>query len=166
MQTKAQVPGLTEAELTRLMDTYGDLLTGMCSLILGEYHLAQDVAQETFVRAWKTGGFRGKNEKAWLIRVAINLCHDYHRSRWFRYVERHTPVEELDVPAQERDREIARLVQGLPCREKEAVILFYYNGLSAEEIARTLHITRSTVYRRLQRAQKQLKVELEGGNEA
>lgn len=166
MQTKAQVPGLTDAEMARLMEAYGDMLTGLCSLMLGEYHMAQDVTQETFLRAWKAGGFQGKNEKAWLIRVAINLCHDHHRSRWFRYVERRTPLEDMDLPAHEQDREIAILVQGLPYQEREAVVLFYYNGLSADEIADVLHITRSTVYRRLQRAQKRLKIELEGEAES
>lgn len=166
MQTKAQVPGLTDAEMARLMDAYGDMLTGLCSLMLGEYHMAQDITQETFFRAWKAGGFHGKNEKAWLIRVAINLCHDHHRSRWFRYVERRTPLEDMNLPDHEQDREIAILVQSLPYQEREAVVLFYYNGLSADEIADILHITRSTVYRRLQRAQKRLKIELEGEAES
>lgn len=163
MQTKAQVPGLTDAEMARLMDAYGDMLTGLCSLMLGEYHMAQDITQETFFRAWKAGGFHGKNEKAWLIRVAINLCHDHHRSRWFRYVERRKPIEEMDIPMKEQDREIAIMVQALPYQEREAVVLFYYNGLSADTIAQLLHTTRSTVYRRLQRAEKRLKLELERG---
>lgn len=163
MQTKAQVPGLTDAEMARLMDDYGDMLIGLCSLMLGEYHMAQDITQETFFRAWKAGGVHGKNEKAWLIRVAINLCHDHHRSRWFRYVERHKPIEEMDIPMQEQDREIAIMVQALPYQEREAVVLFYYNGLSADTIAQVLRTTRSTVYRRLQRAEKRLKLELERG---
>lgn len=166
MQTNAQAPGLTDAEMTRLMETYGDMLTGLCCLMLGEYHLAQDVTQETFLRAWKAGGLQGKNEKAWLVRVAVNLCHDHHRSRWFRYVERRTPLDEMMLPAEEPDREIAMMVQALPYQEREAVVLFYYNGLSADEMAEILHVTRATVYRRLQRAQKRLKIELEGGAES
>ena len=44
-----------EQEMLRLMDAYGPSLVGMCTLLLKDADLAQDVAQETFLRAWKKG---------------------------------------------------------------------------------------------------------------
>ena len=42
----------TEAELFRMMQTYGSTLTGMCTLRLYDPHLAQNIVQETFLKAW------------------------------------------------------------------------------------------------------------------
>ena len=77
MRREALVPGsMSEDELIRLMDAYSGILIGVCRLILNDDALAQDMAQETFFRAWKHAGFQKENEKAWLIRVAVNLCHE------------------------------------------------------------------------------------------
>lgn len=165
MQREALVPGITdEEEMTRLMDRYSGMLLGVCTLLLNDWSLAQDVVQETFVRAWKRGDFQKDSEKAWLMRVAVNLCHDYHRSRWFRHTDRRTTPEELPLAAPAAfDSEIIRLVQQLPIKEKEVVALFYWHNLNADEIAAMTGTSRSAVYRRLEKAKKHLKLELEGG---
>ena len=164
MQREALVPGVTEEEMTRLMDSYSGMLLGVCTILLGDWSLAQDVVQETFLRAWKRQDFRQGSEKAWLMRVAVNLCHDYHRSRWFRHNDRHTTPEELplSVPAA-FDSEILQLVRQLPLKEREVVVLHFWQGLSAEDIAAMTGASRSAVYRRLERAKQHLKLELEGG---
>ena len=83
MHGEALVPDITEEdEMLHLVDSYSYLLLGMCSLILGDRDLAQAIVQETFVRAWKRRDLYRENEKGWLLRVAVNLCHDYHRSLW------------------------------------------------------------------------------------
>ena len=84
-----------EREMHRLMDAYGPSLVGMCTLLLKDAHLAQDVVQETFIRAWRKGRLIRETEKAWLTRVAVNLCRDEMRSRWFRHVDRRQTPEEL-----------------------------------------------------------------------
>ena len=53
----------------------------------------------------------------------------------------------------------------LPPREKEVILLYYYEGMSQTEAARVLHISTATVCRRLERAKTLLKVELEGGTD-
>lgn len=52
----------------------------------------------------------------------------------------------------------------LPLKEREVVMLHYWNNLGAEEIASALHINRATVYRRLESARKRLKITMEGGS--
>ncbi len=166
MQSEAKAPGLTETEFIRLMNTYSDMLYGLCRTLLNDPHMAYDAVQETFLKVWKKRTFSPQSERAWLIRIAVNLCHDYHRSRWFIHTDRRTPIEEMPLAAPDGpDREILDMVMHLPLQEKEIVLLYYWNDMPAEEIAAVLHINRSTVYRKLEKAKKRLKLEWEGGQE-
>ena len=151
--------------LLRLMQQYGAHVVGLCTLLLKDAHLAQDVAQETFIRAWQQGNLRQETEKAWLTRVAVNLCRDEQRSRWFRHVDRRITPEELSIPADapDTDSDLLDRVHRLPAREREVIVMHYWNDMSPEEIAKLLNINRATVFRRLDRGRKRLKLEMEGG---
>ena len=97
------VPGkASETELCRMMDEYSSMLVGICAILLDDRDLAQDVVQETFIRVYKKmDSFRGarpESEKAWLTRIAVNLCRDEKRKSWFRLRERAKPI---DMTAQE-----------------------------------------------------------------
>ena len=153
--------------LLRLMQQYGAQVVGLCTLLLKDAHLAQDVAQETFLRAWQQGNLRQETEKAWLTRVAVNLCRDEQRSRWFRHVDRRITPEELPIPADapQVDNDLLDRVHRLPAREREAIVMYYWNDMSPEDMAHMLNIDRATVFRRLARGRKRLKLELEGGSE-
>lgn len=167
MPDRVQAPGSTdEQEMFRLMDIYGAYLVGMCTLLLKDVHLAQDVVQETFIRAWQKGKLRGETEKAWLSRVAVNLCRDEQRSRWFRHVDRRLTPDDLSIQtdAPQADSGLLDSVHRLPARERSVIVMHYWNDMSPEEIAQMLHIDRATVFRRLQRGRKRLKIELEGGS--
>ena len=156
------------ALLLRLMQQYGAHVVGLCTLLLKDAHLAQDVAQETFIRAWKQGNLRQETEKAWLTRVAVNLCRDEQRSRWFRHVDRRITPEELPLQADapDTDSDLLDSVHRLPAREREVIVMHYWNDMAPEDIARLLNIDRATVFRRLARGRKRLKIELEGGGTA
>lgn len=163
------VPGsASEAELSRMMRQYGPMLVGTCALLLGDVHLAQDVVQETFIRAYRSrNGFRGEHEgseRAWLFKIAINLCRDQQRSKWFRFVDRRTPIETLNLPMQEVNDEARQLyaaVQTLPTKYREVVLLHYYQEMSVDDMAAAYHVARSTIYRRLDIAHQLLKKTLE-----
>ena len=154
-------------ELLQMMQQYGAHVVGLCTLLLKDAHLAQDVAQETFIRAWKQGNLRQETEKAWLTRVAVNLCRDEQRSRWFRHVDRRITPEELPLQADapDTDSDLLDSVHRLPAREREVIVMHYWNDMSPEEIASALNIDRATVFRRLARGRKRLKIDLEGGLE-
>ncbi len=154
--------------LLLMMQQYGAHVVGLCTLLLKDAHLAQDVAQETFIRAWKQGNLRQETEKAWLTRVAVNLCRDEQRSRWFRHVDRRITPEELPLQADapDTDSDLLDSVHRLPAREREVIVMHYWNDMSPEDIAKLLNIDRATVFRRLARGRKRLKLELEGGGTA
>lgn len=163
------VPGkASEAELSRMMETYGGMLVGTCTMLLGDRYLAQDVVQETFIRAYqKMDGFRGErpeSEKAWLTRIAVNLCRDERRKKWFRFIDKTISVDQIELPAPEASSEAKTLyaaVQSLPPKYREVILLRYYQDLDAPEIAAILHQTRGTIYRKLGKAQAMLKKTLE-----
>ena len=159
---------IDEQEMLRLMDEHGAHLIGMCTLLLKDAHLAQDVAQETFIRAWRKGRLIRETERAWLTRVAVNLCRDEMRTRWFRHVDRRLTPEELPIPADapQVDFDLLDRVHRLPAREREVIVMHYWNDMPPEEIADVLNINRATVFRRLARGRKRLKIELEGGDGA
>ncbi|MBR3764859.1 MAG: RNA polymerase sigma factor [Clostridia bacterium] len=131
--------------------------------------MAEDASQETFLRAWKSmAQFEGRNNaapKSWLIRIAINTCKNIRRTAWFRKTDRSVTPEELPLPAQEEDRTLLMTVQALPDKQREVVILRYYHGMSLDEAARTLGLSRSTAFHRLQKALKRLRIQWEGGTE-
>lgn len=76
------------------------------------------------------------------------------------------PLEAVHLPApKDEDGDVLAQVQQLPKREREVIMMFYWNNMSAPEIADVLSVNRATVYRRLERGQKRLKIKLEGAVE-
>lgn len=156
-----------EAEVERLMQTYQDSLLRMCFVYLNDVSLSEDAVQETFIKAYNHfHTFRGESsEKTWLMRIAINTCKDVRRSRWFRLERARVPLESLPEPMcdfEPADETVLKQVMALPRKCKEVVLLFYYQGLTAQETGSALHIALPTVYQRLKAAHAKLKCELEG----
>ena len=130
---------------------------------------AEDVAQETFLRLWRSGAtldIGAAGVKPWLRRVVSNLCIDRVRGRM-----RLTVVEDLpEVPQAPRqlanleEREMQKRVDGalkrLPERQRLALTLFHYEGLSQIEIGGVMGISDEAVESLLGRARRQLKADL------
>jgi len=134
--------------------------------VIGREEDARDVAQETFLRAFRAlSGFKGQAKfSSWLYRITLNLCRD-----WIRR-ERRTPVaqapEGVDlielageaepsesvedlVSRRELSRVVARAMAALPEDQRTAIILKEYHGLTFQEIADLLDCPLSTVKTRL-----------------
>lgn len=154
---------LSECELERLIDQYGNGLLRVCLLYLKDYALAEDAVQETFLRAYKSwGSFEGRSsEKTWLTAIAINVCRNMLRSPWRRRVVGEDALQVLQSQDPELpDPTVSRAVMKLPRDQRTAVILFYVQGLKIREIADALNIPIQTVSSRLSRARQKLRVEL------
>ena len=156
-----------ECALERLMAEYGDQVMRTCLLYLQRRQLAEDASQETFIRAWRAlDRLQSKEtEKAWLLKIAVNVCKSELRSRSRRIPE--AKVTEDEIPENGRedqypDRTVFNAVNSLPLRYRSPVILYYYQGLPVSDIADILHIPGATVRTRLSRARALLRNQLEG----
>lgn len=125
--------------------------------ILRDPQMAEDVLQETFVRLISGIGWpdEGK-EKAWLFRVARNLCFDILRKR-IREMEA-TPV--IAAPP-DQNWEFLELISPLTETEKEIVSLKFIGGFSHKEIARITGTTVHATKKRYERAIQKLRGEME-----
>jgi len=157
-----------EEQIRRLMESYGTAMLRMCYLSLHDVMLAEDAVQDSFLKAYqKWDTFRGEcSEKTWLMRIAVNTCRDYRRRAWFRWQSRSVDVEQLIIPGgtpvDARDDTVLKAVMALPIREREAVLLRYYQQMKLQEISQTLGIPEGTVTSRLNRARSRLRRQLEG----
>ena len=149
------------------VETYGDLMKRTCFLYLSDMALAEDAVQDAFLKAWqKMDRFEGRHPgsaKAWLMRIAINVCRDYQRSAWWRHVDRRKAVDELPLAeekASPEDRLLLLTILGLPHRYKQVILLYYYHDMTQQEVAEVLHVSLTTVHRRLKKAQALLKGQL------
>lgn len=154
--------------LSEWLAAYGDLINRTCCLLLGDRTLAEDAAQETFIRAWKSmAQFKGDaSPKTWLTRIAINTCHNVRRTAWFRRTDRSVTPDDLPLSAPDEDRTLFLTVQQLPEKYKQVIILKYYQGMALDEAAKALNISRSTVHHRLQKALKLLRLDLDEGRDS
>ena len=157
-----------DATLSEWLDQYGDLINRTCCLILGDRALAEDATQETFLRAWKSmARFKGDaSPKTWLTKIAVNVCRNMRRTAWFRRNDRSVTPEELPLTAPDEDRTLLLTVHQLPEKFRQVIILRYYQGMSLDDAARVLGVSRSTAHHRLQKALKQLRIDFEEGRES
>lgn len=155
-----------EATLTRWMEAYEKDVLRMCCMLLKDINLAEDAAQETFLKAYQgMEKFRGDcSEKTWIMRIAVNTCKDVRRSVWFRRVDGQTALERLPEPSAPPSQEHADLVQdvlNLPFRERQAILLHYYQGMTVAQTAQALGISGAAVVKRLKHARSRLRQTLE-----
>ncbi len=154
--------------LERLMREYGDGLLRLCFLYLKDYHLAEDVVQETFLKAARSYGTlqNPAAEKAWLNRIAVNGCKNVMRTRWFRWNRYGLASEERAIDEQNPERLLERqtisaALAALSKSDREVLLLHYYQGFSVRETAAVLGKNEGAVAQRLRRARKRLKKKLE-----
>ncbi|MDR0916080.1 MAG: RNA polymerase sigma factor [Oscillospiraceae bacterium] len=150
----------TTTEIEQIFDRRADTVYRVCYAFLRNRTDAEDAVQDTFVRLMRYAPeFREpEHEKAWLIRVASNVCKNMlkHPTRRQDSLDDH---EHLQAPTHEPDATLA-CVLNLPERLKTCVYLHYYEGYSSVEIARLFGMPESTVRNRLRDARQILKTQL------
>ena len=162
---------ITEAELERIYDDTFGVLYGYASRRCGgERALAEDVTQETWLRAvreWRTTG-APREPLAWLTTVARNLILNHLRRREVESLDAVSPAEIL--AAVERDAvsdsaEIAsavnRALMRLPEAEARLLEAFHYERSKVAQLAHDYGISERAVEGRLRRARARLRRELE-----
>ena len=168
---RAEVPSMNREErLSRWINDYSDAILRTCFLYLSDQTQAEDALQDTWIKAWRhMGEYERKgilNDKAWLMRIAINTCKDYRRTAWFRHIDNRKALDELPprlLQVEQEDHTLSLMVMELPDRYKQVVLLHYFQGLTQRETAEALGLTPSAVLRRLRSAEALLKQSLTGG---
>ena len=159
-----------EQKLTEWVDRYSEQLLHLCFVYLSDWHLAEDAVQNTFRKAWKRMDSQEiENDRAWLCRIALNTARDLRREKWYRQTDLRCALSDLPesrLSVEAEDRTLFLTVCGLPENQKQAVLLYYYQGFTLEETARILGKGITTVRRRLRRAEQTLKLELGGMEDA
>jgi len=167
----------------RLVEAYQDRIYGYLARMLGDPDEAEDVAQEVFVRAYRSlGKFRGASSfHTWLYRIASNLAIDVARKRKRQDNTAYSLDAPMEMGDEEYDREIPdesrapdqiseqkqvqsivrQAVMGLPDKLRDVMVLYELQGESYEDIADILEVPLGTVKSRLFNARGQLKKRLE-----
>ena len=149
------IVGADEAQ--RVVRAYGGLLLRIALHEVRRKEDAQDIAQDVFLRwAEKRPSFtEPEHEKAWFIRVAVNMCKNHRRSAWFRRSVLTGDAPPLAAPRRP-ENDLLDEVRRLPPSYRTVVYLHYYEGYTLKEIAAILHKKVSTVQTWNQRAKKAL----------
>jgi len=142
-------------------------LLALGTRILGDGAAAEEIAQESLLRGWRQAPrwrFGTARFDTWLHQVALNLCRDrLRRSR--REDLTPEPPERIDpAPLQDQalsgrdeSERIERALQALPPRQREAIVLQYFQELSNAEAARIMEISVEALESLLARARRGLR---------
>ncbi len=155
---------MDETQAEYLVDRYADMLVRIGYTWFSNRDDAQDLCQTVLLkllehpRVFPDEG----QERAWVIRMAVNVCKNLKKSAWFR---RTVGLEEglhltVQVPPEE-ESEVLPLVQQLPLKYRRVLYLRYYEGYQVGEIAALLGVRPALVSTHLTRARAKLKIMLE-----
>jgi len=156
------------------------LVLSLATRLLGDREEALDLAQEVFLRVFRTlHSFRGQSSlRTWIFRIVVNQARN--RQRWWRRRQRaaqvsleeqirangevilgaDTSTPEAACAAKELAARLQGALQRLPFEQRTAVLLREVDGLSYEEIAFSLGLAVGTVKSRLTRARQALRADL------
>jgi len=188
MDTDPELPARLARDLDgsfeALVVAHQRLVFGLALRVVGDRADAEEVAQDTFVRAYHAlAGYEAERVatmrlRPWLAQIALNLA----RNRVRRRPPPHRPLEDGDgqalalaapaaaEPAELAERRVERdlwagLLAGLPRGQREAVVLRHVEGLPYAEVAEVLGRPVGTVKTHVHRGVRQLRERLEAGKE-
>lgn len=158
--TATSQPGTTgrrdEADIVTQFRARHLELVRLAALLLGDSAAAEDVVQDVFARVWEgrdrlaAAGFTA----GYFYRAVVNGCRSVHRRQGALLTggtaeaallpQPGTSAEDVVLRADE-DRQVLRALAALPRRQREALILRYYQRFSEAEIAEAMGISRGTV---------------------
>lgn len=143
--------------------TYGRLILTLCYSMTGDYFEAEDIAQETFVAAYKNlSSFDGNNMKAWLAKIASNKCRDYLKSAARRSIPSadeflletrdQEPIPEEMTLQKDSERKLRNFCKKLKEPYRSIAILYFCKNQNAQEISRATGKNLKTIQTQIYRA--------------
>ena len=153
-----------EKYIKEIIDKYADMVYKVALTRCGTIENAEDIFQEVFLKfSEKMPKFENsEHEKAWFIRVTINLTKNIKSNNWNKKV---VSLDE-NIPFEEKEEsDVFSVVCELPTNYKTVIYLSYYEGYKVREIANIMNANENTIKTWLSRAREILKEKLEGGFE-
>lgn len=150
-----------EQDMRLIVDRYGRLVYGIAMAHMKQREDAEDIFQEVFLTYVRKQPVFSSEEagSAWFAKTTVNRCRMLWRSKGRHQT---VPLEETSESAAQdaEDDGLKDAVGRLPDSLRKVILMYYYTGLSAKEIAKALHITVNAVRVRLNRARKMLERDL------
>ena len=159
-----------EEQLSYWLDTYQNLIFSICYKMTGNYFDAEDLTQDTFLSVYRNiARFDGRNEKAWLARIATNKCLDYKRKGAAGEIptedEFFVSREDTSSEGSSEDaclqtmvmEELQQCCERLKPPYDEIANRFFYKEQSVAQIAQELDRNEKTVQTQIYRARAMLK---------
>ena len=150
-----------------MVENCGNLVFSVCLRITGDYFEAQDLAQDTFLAAFKSmHKFEGGSEKAWLCRIATNKCLDWlkkkkpvlldEESEQITEIKDSVSTPEEDYIQRETYERLKIICMSLKKPYRDIAVMHFIEGLSIAEISQKTNSPPNTVRTHIFRARKQL----------
>lgn len=146
----------------KALDKYSDTVRRICFMYLKSEADVEDIFQNVFLKLLqqKTAFENEDHEKAWLCRVTINQCKDFHKNFFHRKV---SSINDLEIATEDKTEEgVIQEVLSLPEKYRDAIYLHYFEDYSIAEVAEILCEKENTVHTHLRRAKSILKNRLGG----
>ncbi len=158
-------PRQTELNVQEVIRRHSLMVYRLAYARTGSRHDADDIYQDVFLRfvSASPAFADAAHEKAWFIRVTVNLCSNFLKSAWRKRTVGLTDSAGYmdDIPFEEYGGLKAAL-QKLPERSRTVIHLYYFENMAAEDIAKALHMPASSVRVMLSRTRRKLKTCLTG----
>lgn len=153
---------ISEVEIERVVELYSDSLLRLAMHHVDNLAQAQDIVQDVFLKYVKHNkSFHDPDyEKAWLFRITINLCKDYHKHWWQK--KRSDFPRNASLLTNDADS-ILYEIRKLPRNQRNTIYLKYYEEMDTKEIAKILNAPEGTVSSWISRGKKALRKELTKG---
>jgi len=121
-------------KVEELVERHSDLLLRVAFTYMKNMSDAEDIVQEVFLKLVRNyPPFENdEHEKAWLIRVAINLSKNRLKSAWFRKTE---PIYDSSLSFSDEEKFVMDAVLELPAKYRSVILLYYHEGYSIREIS-------------------------------
>lgn len=147
-----------DALVVRLFAEEGRSLVRLARLFVDDRNAAEDLVQEAFIRLARSAHRIQDETKsaAYLRSIVLNLARDSNR-KGLVSLRHHLPFDEKqasvedEVELQEAQREVIDALRQLPQRQRNALVLRYYEEMGIDEIAEAMGISRNSVKTHLQR---------------
>ena len=149
-----------------IVEQYQDIVFSIALKVLKNREDAEEMAQESFIKAYKSlHSFKGNAKfSTWLYRITYNNCISEVRKRKIHFtstddIEIKDESTELNldgIPAENRAQAIKQALEKLPEEEYTLVLLYYFENQSIEEISKVTKLSESNTKVKLYRARKKL----------